>query len=492
MREFIQSTPLDLARNYVNKMVAQNTAWNGVFHWANSDPVRLQAVLEKRPPVKDIAERLTNWTHLPLGVLVKTIEYGQKDLMDAFVAHLKSSSESYSSWIFQRFPHARTPTIRRALVRYTSDALKKKDGAFCFEKVLMSHSADWISEIVARTPYAPATPEALCVLLAFLHNCNTIEAKTRATAQKNCAGLLSSLSSADQEIVQTQCRALGFEPSNIFKKFPSAPTQLKEESKEGLSAPDAPPPAPSVPSVLCSAADAKQLFYANTAPLKTIVKCVLPHLTAKKNEPSKMYYTHRNRCGRNIIEEIVHKGCAESLKKIIELNIPLDGKDHSGQNLAYKAASKGRVGLLKILIDAGVDPWEPDNNGYTAFHVCALSYPNVLKVLVQHPSANPNVVNKSGETALFCLFPFWTQWKNCTNALKAVNLLLQLGVDLDRTNTKGETFLDVARARCKSAEAQALYTMVEDTVARFKSHKLALVLDEAVDQKASKNTGRRM
>ena len=145
-----------------------------------------------------------------------------------------------------------------------------------------------------------------------------------------------------------------------------------------------------------------------------------------------------------------------------------------------------------MVIDAGVNPWSADQYGRTTLHDIVLSCPNMIEMLMKHPLANPNAVDKQGATALFHLFPFVSNWDKKVVALKSVNTLLQYGVDPNIRDQSGQTFLDVARSRSNNANSRALIAILEETVARFQNYTVAVALDNAVGSASHASARKKM
>lgn len=469
MRTFEASTSLDTARDYVNsELVGATNAWPKLFAWAESNSERLQAIVERNPPVKTLAEYLklksSSFTTLKPTIVVKMIEYGKSALLDEFLKLIKNDNHDnhYNpNWLFARFPCSYTPTVRRCLVKYTSEAVASVNGKLLMLPSLNSYTVDWISEIALKTPRTFEQTKDIIIAIAKVSR-NGLQP----AALKNINAMLQGVTEKQRQDILQHANNLGLDLTSVKQKETSASVA------QPLAAQPVQPVQPkSIPAL--DPWNVRQLLNKprlNDDMVDSIVHNSTPQLVDKQY--------------RTLLERVVLQGLTTSFEKVVKAGGNLQKVDMRGENLAHKAGRSKRKKMLEMVIDAGVDPWSKDQRGETVLHQIVLSCPNMIDVLMKHPNANPNAVDNYGNTALFCLFPPFSSWDKKMTALKSANILLQAGVDANIRNKMGATFLDVARSRAKSSEGQALISALEETVTRFQNYKLAVALDEVVSEPA--------
>jgi len=76
-------------------------------------------------------------------------------------------------------------------------------------------------------------------------------------------------------------------------------------------------------------------------------------------------------------------------------------RNHSAQSMLHLACMLGFTKLTQAILDLGCPTNALDRNGYTALHYASwLGHSTVVKLLLDHSNANPNVTNSSGQTPL--------------------------------------------------------------------------------------------
>ena len=474
MRTFETSSSCDIARQYVNTQLSNTTnAWSGLFSWCKGDSDRLQAILERKPPLKELAEYLKTHTPIKPTMAVKIIDYGKSDLLDEFIHNIKTNIDENHfnpTWLFARFPCASSPTVRRMLVKYTSEALASHNGELLMRKSMYGYNIDWISEIVLNTPRTFEQTQHTVVEIAREVNKPQNSWRRSPIARKNMAKMIDQLSVEEKNNL--------FDHAQKMEVDVAAAIEEKERAVSSIKSPVEKQPKP-IPKL-----DLWNVQRVLNKPRLTDddVDAIIHNSTP----------TLKDRNNRTLLERVVLQGLTASFDKVVKAGGNLHITDHRGENLAHKAGHSKRKGMLQLVIDAGVDPWSPDHYGRTTLHNIVLSSPNMIDMLMQHPSANPNTVDKQGATALFHLFPHMSDWNKKVVALKSVNTLLEYGVDPNIRDQAGQTFLDVARSRSNNANSRALLAVLDETVARFQNYKVALALDEVVGDVSSSPARKKM
>lgn len=473
MRTFEKSHPRDIARQYVDTQLLNTAnAWPGLFSWCEGDNDRLQAILECKPPFKELAQYLKEYTSVKPTMAVKIIEYGKSALLEAFVHGIKTDIKQNHfnpTWLFERFPCASSPSVRRLLVKYSSEAVASHNGQLLMLPSLRYYNADWISEIALKTPRTVEQTQHVVIEIARVLN-NPQSMGKMSSARKNLTTMIEQLSVEQKQQLLAHAQTLNVDVALAIQDKP-APTPIVQPIAEKIP--------PSIPKL--DLWGVQQIL--NKPRLSDAMVDVIIHNSAP---------TLKDRSNCTLLERVVVQGLTTSFDKAVKAGGNLQITDHRGQNLAHKAGQSKRKGMLQMVIDAGVNPWSADQYGRTTLHNIVLSSPNMIEMLMKHPLADPNAVDKQGATALFHLFPFVSNWDKKVVALKSVNTLLQYGVDPNIRDQSGQTFLDVARSRSNNANSRALIAILEETVARFQNYTVAVALDNAVGSASHASARKKM
>lgn len=476
-RTFESATEIDIARKYVEDQALNGPlSWKALLLWTEGKSERLKAVLEHNPPLSFLAGYLQGgrYSDIKPTMLVRIIEYGKSDLLEYFVKRLQQSSQSENhnpSWLFSNFPSASTPTVRRTLVKYTSEAVASSNGQLLMVPSLHAHNLDWISEIALNTPRTfEQTQDVVLEIARAAKKHEKLQKNLHLSVARNNLKIMFEQLSDEQKqkiLNHTQSVNVNLLACIEQKQTISAPTKVTPISQATPVAPE------------LDLYQVRAMF--NKPRLSdTMVDAIIHNSTPKLKD-------NRN---RTLLERIVLQGLVSSFDKAVKAGGDVFQTNVRGENLAHKAGHSKRKKMLEVVIEAGVNPWAPDQYGHTTLHKIALSSPNMIEILCKHPLANPNAVDNTGSTALFYLFPQIANWDKRVLALKSVNILLKMGVDPNIRNKQGQTFLDVARSRFKTPDSKALVTTLEETVVRFQNYKLAVALDDVVGEPISQNKKR--
>lgn len=466
MRIFETSTPLDISRQFVDTHLLKNpTAWSGLLLWSEGDSNRLTAILERNPPLTELAEYVkTSTATIKPTMCVKIIEYGKHQLLQEFVKSIQINPPQYHHnphWLFSRFPNAYAPTVRRTLAKYTNEVLAEKDGEMLMVKSF-HYNLDAISDAVLHTPRSlEQTKRVVLEIAKAINN----DKRDFPSVRKNLNKIVNQLSEEHTQQL------------NDYMNFAKVDLKLALTSKSKPQSIIAPEVIIKTVEAEIPKLDAWQIsqMWKKSRLDDTTVK-ILIHNT----KPDAKDYMQRT-----LLERVVLQGLTTSFEAAVNAGGNLKHKDYRGANLAHKACHSKRKAMLKMVMDAGVNPWEPDGRGMVCLHKIALESPNMIQMLLAHPEANPNAVDETGSTALFYLFPIQSTWAQKVVALKSVNTLLELGVDPNIRNKMGQTFLDIARSRSSTSANTTLTKMLEETVDRFQNYKLAVTLDDIVGSPAT-------
>lgn len=111
----------------------------------------------------------------------------------------------------------------------------------------------------------------------------------------------------------------------------------------------------------------------------------------------------------NLIQQATLEGATEVFDFLIQKGAnPKEVSAYEGQNLLHDAALYGHTTIFKKLINLGVDTQHKDHNGDTILHAASYnSNKDIAKIIIESIDENMLIVeNKSGKTPAECIKTF--------------------------------------------------------------------------------------
>jgi ankyrin repeat protein len=145
-----------------------------------------------------------------------------------------------------------------------------------------------------------------------------------------------------------------------------------------------------------------------------------------------------------------------------EEHIPTSYVSRNGGPL-HLACQVKSISIVKLLLNAGVDPNTPDDDLWSPLHTaCSAGDPSIVEYLLQN-GAKPNATTKLGVT------PLHTAAHN--GIAKVVEILLKHGANPNIKKKTGQTPLTVAKAMEHEEAANLIQThIIRQTVLRIARH----------------------
>jgi len=137
-----------------------------------------------------------------------------------------------------------------------------------------------------------------------------------------------------------------------------------------------------------------------------------------------------------LFKVILYNNCSKLKELLREPYIDIDSKDYYGNTPLIIAIDHFRIGVIKLLLNAGANPDLHNKRKESALIIAATNNkPEIVTLLLNH-GADKNIQNVGRETALIIAV------KN--NHLEIIKILLDAGVDPNIQNYLGETALILA------------------------------------------------
>jgi ankyrin repeat protein len=151
---------------------------------------------------------------------------------------------------------------------------------------------------------------------------------------------------------------------------------------------------------------------------------------------------------QTLLHKAAEKGDIQEVKLLIDKGALVNAKDIFGSTPLYLAATKGCVDVVNLLIACGADINTKNDKGDTYLHTAALKGKQALCELLIASGANINAKNNEGDTPLHCLASaVYTVWmKQEVDEQLLVDLakfLITNGAKVNATNNEGDTPLHI-------------------------------------------------
>ena len=113
----------------------------------------------------------------------------------------------------------------------------------------------------------------------------------------------------------------------------------------------------------------------------------------------------KNDCGDadadSLFDAVVTGDLAEVKRLVVSCGVDPNVKDNDGRTPLHRAAKRGHVDIVKLLLEHGANPNIQENKyGYTPLHVAVKNcHVDVVRVLLEH-GADPTIRDNEGRTPL--------------------------------------------------------------------------------------------
>ena len=143
---------------------------------------------------------------------------------------------------------------------------------------------------------------------------------------------------------------------------------------------------------------------------------------------------------KSILDYAFDRDLFDVVKKLIELNVKMDGINYLGQTLLQKSILKKASDLIIILLNKGFDPLIKDRTGTTSLHYLVQYqlydiFVNVFTELIKK-GFNVNITTDNLDTLLHYSLRYY-------NNINIIKLLLDNAANVNAVNRSGETPLHI-------------------------------------------------
>lgn len=499
MKEFENLTKEDLAWDYVQTTLSGGATgkWGMLVHWAEKDITRLKALIRAQVPVDELTNRNSYNAAAP-QVMTALLNYGGekfvKNLYDNHQKNEESREYSNKSWAFNK-PSFLASSVHKTLIQYAPQILNKVKFDTAVEPTVTNETGKDVFEFESSLSYpynflpllklldkVPKTSEQKSeTFAAYVRSFNkalsspsAIYRKDLQTAHPLLKKIFANLTKDEQENTQKLC------PTPLSDFFALNVDEIIEISKEAerlkyahFSSPVSPRPAPTpVVRPVLSLKQAKQVISQKKLSDEEIDDLIASGIDL--NTPA-----YR---GVSLLVHMIKMGSYKVVPKLLKAGADIKGV--VGLRACCAAISKGSTPTLKVLIDAGVDPWDQSATkglkGHDIPFFNAISYgqERCLKMLLEQPNANPHIIEHDNKNGYFYLLGYWMSWGNQLKSLKCLNVLLSHSVNPKHQDNEGNTFLTAVR---KGGLNKNIIESFEQTLERYDSYLLAKRLNQAID-----------
>jgi len=139
--------------------------------------------------------------------------------------------------------------------------------------------------------------------------------------------------------------------------------------------------------------------------------------------------------------ELVRRGDIDKISEVLASNPEeIDKRDSEGRTALMEATCGNKVGIVRMLLDAGADTNIQDKRGYTALHFAAQNYcPEIAEMLLS-AGADIDVRDVFGNT------PLSRAVFDSRDRGEIIAMLLKLGADMNVQNNYGVSPLSLAKS----------------------------------------------
>jgi ankyrin repeat protein len=142
--------------------------------------------------------------------------------------------------------------------------------------------------------------------------------------------------------------------------------------------------------------------------------------------------------GRTPLDAATERGRVEIVKLLLDEGADVNWTNEYGWTALYAAVYYGHIEIVKLLLHSGADVNKSNNNGGAALYRAIQDDNKTIVKLLLDSGADPNKADKFGRTPLTEAVQF------SYNQIRIVELLLDSGADKDKANVYGRTPLYIA------------------------------------------------
>ena len=221
-----------------------------------------------------------------------------------------------------------------------------------------------------------------------------------------------------------------------------------------------------VAPVACSSEEAQQLR-----------KATLSRAHIQRVVASSLSVEFIGKNGWTLLQQVVAEKHFSSLPLVLSQKPNMNVRTAGGDTVCHRAAP-AEPRALKMLLEAGANPWLKNDNGEDALNV-ALKWLNAknVRILLNHPEFDPT--NPYYMVELMSVTPFIKNYEE--KMIEVFNLLVEKNVSMDWSNAEYPNCLELLKRNTLygTTHLVAVFTRVWDQVL---AHKQALTLEQQLEQ----------